>query len=101
MTELACRTLVAGVVASLGACQASPDDHPDAAPPATEPAPRADIQRKGDPIDDQCLVDFLDVGTGLAVFIRCKPAGKPVVRILYDGGTNDSDLNKQGRLAYI
>jgi beta-lactamase superfamily II metal-dependent hydrolase len=59
------------------------------------------VQRRGDPADDQCLVDFLDVGTGLAVFIRCKPAGGSVIRILFDGGTVDGVLNRQGRLKYL
>lgn len=89
---IACRSLCAlGLVSSsLAACQASPE-------PAEVDAISAlsTIQRRGDPTDDQCLIDFLDVGSGLAVFIRCKPAGGSVIRILYDGGSVDPELNKQ------
>lgn len=95
---IACRSLcVLGLVSSgLAACQASPESaEVDAiSAPST-------IQRRGDPTDDQCLIDFLDVGSGLAVFIRCKPAGGSVIRILYDGGSVDPEMNKQGRLVYL
>lgn len=75
------------------------------------PAPDAPVEttseaavatwRKNDPLDDECLVDFIDLGSGLAVFIRCKPAGGSVLRILYDGGSVEPKLNKQGRLFHI
>lgn len=100
---------------SIAGCQVAPEpssQQPRPAPHAVAPAssrlagatvhaPSSSIQRRGDPIDDQCLIDFLDIGSGLAVFIRCKPAGSSVIRILYDGGSVDSELNKQGRLVYL
>lgn len=99
---IACRSLAALSLVSCGAaaCQAPPPA-PDAAATGTAVQEETTTPRQGDPADGQCLVDFLDVGTGLAVFIRCKPDGEPVVRILYDGGTVDATLNKQGRLMYL
>jgi beta-lactamase superfamily II metal-dependent hydrolase len=80
------------------ACQSADAAHER---PGRPEAAKAAAPRTGDPVDDQCLVDFIDVGSGLAVFIRCKPAGHDVVNILYDGGSIDGTMNKQGRLAYI
>jgi beta-lactamase superfamily II metal-dependent hydrolase len=71
---------------------------PDGPPTGTAVAAATVTPRGPDPGDDQCLVDFLDVGSGLAVFIRCKPSGGDVVRILYDGGTNEPKLRNKGRL---
>jgi beta-lactamase superfamily II metal-dependent hydrolase len=100
IAALALASCCAGSAGSAG-CQA-PSAAPDA-PPLTGSVVEAatTTPRQGDPADDQCLIDFLDMGTGLAVFIRCKPAGGSVIRILYDGGTVDALLNKQGRLMYL
>lgn len=111
---IACRSIAALCLASgaLAGCQVAPEPLSSstrlaarASPPrpATADALSAatPIQRRGDPTDDQCLIDFLDMGSGLAVFIRCKPASGDVVRILYDGGSVDPELNKQGRLTYL
>lgn len=83
-----------------GAAGAVPAGEPEATV-ALAAATTPTVPRRGDPTDNQCLIDFLDVGTGLAVFIRCKPAGGSVIRILFDGGTVDGVLNRQGRLKYL
>jgi beta-lactamase superfamily II metal-dependent hydrolase len=48
-----------------------------------------------------CFVDFIDMGAGLSVFIRCRNASGADFNILYDGGTNEPRLNSQYRLVYI
>ena len=48
-----------------------------------------------------CFVDFIDMGAGLAVLIRCRDGSGHDLNILYDGGTNEPRLNSQFRLVYI
>ncbi|HEY6179594.1 MAG TPA: hypothetical protein VIX73_34305 [Kofleriaceae bacterium] len=64
-------------------------------------APAADRQKKGDPPRSTCYVDFLDIGTGLAVLVRCRDDSDRVLNILYDGGSNDPELRNKNRLIYL
>jgi beta-lactamase superfamily II metal-dependent hydrolase len=58
-------------------------------------------QKTGDPPTGTCYVDFLDIGTGLAVLIRCKDSSDRVLNIVYDGGSNDANLRAKDRLVYL
>jgi beta-lactamase superfamily II metal-dependent hydrolase len=94
------------LVALTAGCAASPDAGTTRGPlangaraPADKaPPPR---QKSGDPPTGTCYVDFLDVGSGLAVLIRCKDTSDRVLNIVYDGGSNDPELRSKDRLVYL
>ena len=79
----------------------SPEPISNSAQPIAAAAPTADRQKKGDPPRSTCYVDFIDVGTGLAVLVRCRDDADRVLNILYDGGSNDPALRSKNRLVYI
>ncbi|HEY0480519.1 MAG TPA: hypothetical protein VGD37_23545 [Kofleriaceae bacterium] len=106
------------VLAGCAASADSPDSRPSPAPPASDPisntaparegdeaalAPRAPAarQKTGTPPRGTCYVDFIDIGTGLAMLARCKDGSDRALNLLYDGGSNDPSLRTQNRLVYI
>jgi beta-lactamase superfamily II metal-dependent hydrolase len=103
------RVLLAAALALIAGCAGSPDSR--SVPSSREPlsntapvrvaAPAADRQKKGDPPRSTCYVDFIDVGTGLAVLVRCRDDAERVLNILYDGGSNDPALRNKNRLVYM
>ncbi|HEX7842069.1 MAG TPA: hypothetical protein VF469_31575 [Kofleriaceae bacterium] len=101
---------LAAWLALLAGCSGATDSRSPPTPP--EPlkntAPTIDVvaqtterQHRGDPPRSTCYVDFIDIGSGLAVLVRCKDAQDRVLNILYDGGSNDPVLRNQNRLVYI
>ena len=98
--------LVAGCAGSADSRSLTPPPDPVASPPATSIATSiatsaVTMPRTGDPPRSTCYVDFLDVGSGLAMLARCKDARDHTLNILYDGGSNDPALRGQYRLVYL
>ena len=97
-------------LALLAGCAGSSDARSSATPPeplsnasfeAVTAPTAADRQHKGDPPRSTCYVDFLDVGSGLAVLVRCKDGADRALNLLYDGGSNDPVMRNQDRLVYL
>lgn len=106
--------VMAAVVAVVTACSPPGSSGPPArrveyAEPIANQGGAAEVARTAPPRvpfrgavpANTCYVDFLDIGSGLAILIRCADASARPLTILYDGGTNEPRLNKQFRLVYL
>lgn len=98
---LAALPALAGCASTDSRSAASPEPISNAAPISVAAKPTADKQKKGDPPRSTCYVDFLDIGTGLSVLVRCRDDSDRVLNMLYDGGSNDPGLRTAGRLVYL
>jgi beta-lactamase superfamily II metal-dependent hydrolase len=103
--------VLALALAALCACAGAPPTAPPepaitesiavTSPDGTVAFKASRLPHRGPVPANTCIVDFIDVGAGLAVLTRCRNGSGNELNILYDGGTNERRLNKQFRLVYI
>lgn len=82
------------------AIRATADDSPEGpdGPVAFKPAR---TPNKGPVPANTCFVDYLDVGSGLAILIRCKDGAGKELNILYDAGTSQGHAGSEYRVVYL